>query len=48
LDQPYVEVGAGLENIIRMFRIEAIWRLTPHSKIGAPEFGVRAKFELRL
>ncbi|MCU4156739.1 carboxypeptidase-like regulatory domain-containing protein [Carboxylicivirga sp. A043] len=48
LDQPYVELGAGLENIIRLFRIEAIWRLTPHSQIGAPEFGIRAKFELHL
>ncbi|WP_430816439.1 DUF5686 family protein [Carboxylicivirga sp. RSCT41] len=48
LDQPYVELGAGLENIIRLFRIEAIWRLTPHSDIGAPEFGIRAKFELSL
>jgi len=48
LDEPYVEVGAGLENIIRLFRVEAIWRVTPQSLTGAPEFGIRAKFELTL
>ncbi len=48
LEAPYVELGAGLENIIRLFRIEAIWRVTPQSITGAPNFGVRAKFELSL
>lgn len=45
---PYLEVGAGIENIFRLFRVEAIWRVTPSSKQGAPVFGVRAKFELKL
>jgi len=48
LEGPYVEVGAGLENIIRLFRVEAVWRVTPQSITGAPNFGIRAKFELSL
>lgn len=48
LSQPYFEVGAGLENIIRLFRVEAIWRVNPESITGAPNFGIRAKFELSL
>ena len=26
--KPYIEVGIGLENIFKVFRINAIWRLT--------------------
>lgn len=25
---PYVEVGAGVENILRLFRVDCVWRLT--------------------
>ena len=28
LEKPYVEVGAGISNIFRMFRIDGFWRLT--------------------
>jgi len=28
LTQPYYEVGFGIENIFRVFRIDFIWRLT--------------------
>jgi hypothetical protein len=48
MDNPYIEVGAGVENIFKMFRVEAIWRLNSKSVIGAPMFGIRAKFELAL
>ncbi|WP_163707019.1 DUF5686 family protein [Mangrovibacterium lignilyticum] len=48
MDKPYIELGAGLENIFSMFRIEALWRVQPGSVIGAPQFGVRARFELGL
>ncbi len=27
-DEPYFETGAGIENIFKVFRIYAIWRLT--------------------
>lgn len=48
MKNPYVELGAGVENILSMFRVEAIWRVSPSSAIGAPSFGIRAKFEIGL
>lgn len=48
LNSPYIELGAGVENIFRLFRVEAIWRVTPKSTLGAPTFGLRAKFEIKL
>ena len=48
MKNPYIELGAGIENIFKMFRVEAVWRVNPKSVIGAPAFGIRAKFELAL
>lgn len=48
MNNPYIELGAGVENIFKMFRVEAIWRLNSKSVIDAPMFGIRAKFELAL
>lgn len=28
VSKPYFETGVGIENIFRLFRIDAIWRLT--------------------
>lgn len=44
----YLELGAGLENILRLIRVEAIWRVTPGSVLNVPEFGIRAKVSLNL
>ncbi|MEZ5017775.1 MAG: DUF5686 family protein [Flavipsychrobacter sp.] len=30
-NDPYVEVGTGIENIFRLFRVDFIWRVTPSS-----------------
>ncbi len=48
MKNPYVELGAGVENIFRLFRIEAIWRVNSISVLGAPMFGIRAKFQIQL
>ena len=48
MSNPYIELGAGVENIFRLFRIEAVWRVAPQSVLGAPTFGIRAKFEIKL
>ncbi len=48
MSNPYVELGAGVENILRLFRVEAVWRIRPQSTLGAPSFGLRAKFEIKL
>lgn len=29
--QPYLEVGTGIENILKVFRIDFVWRVTPRS-----------------
>ncbi|WP_423129829.1 DUF5686 and carboxypeptidase-like regulatory domain-containing protein [Gaoshiqia sp. Z1-71] len=48
MQNPYLELGAGVENILSMFQIQAIWRVHPASVVGAPSFGFRAKFEITL
>jgi hypothetical protein len=48
MTNPYIELGVGVENIFRLFRVEAVWRVAPKSVLGAPTFGIRAKFELKL
>jgi hypothetical protein len=40
LNQPYYEVGAGIENIFRIFRIDAIYRLTHLNNPNAQPFGI--------
>ena len=48
---PYLETGVGIENIFRLFRVDAIWRLTHRQKESgediqnfAVNFGVDLKF----
>lgn len=44
--QPYVEVGVGIGNILRVINVQSIWRLTERNKPGANLWGV--KFQLKL
>ena len=48
MKNPYIELGAGVENIFRLFRIDAVWRVCPQSTLGAPTFGLRANFQIRM
>ncbi len=43
---PYVEAGVGLENLLRFFRLDAIWRLTYRDDPSIPLFGVRLSAKL--
>ncbi len=43
--EPYVEVGAGIENIFKIVRIDAMWRLTNRDKYGIQKFGIKAKLQ---
>lgn len=45
LSKPYVEVGAGVENIFKVFRMDFIWRLTYLENPGVKPFGIRASFQ---
>lgn len=40
--KPYVEIGAGIGNILKVFRVDFIWRMTYLEIPGASRFGVRA------
>ncbi len=43
--KPYLEAGAGIENIFRVFRIDAVWRLNYYDLPNANKFGIRASMQ---
>jgi hypothetical protein len=46
--KPYIEAGFGIENIIKILRVDAIWRVTYRDNPYAQKFGIRAQFQLIL
>ena len=40
LNKPYYEAGAGIENIFKIVRVDAIWRLSHRENKGASSFAV--------
>jgi len=42
---PYVEVGYGVENILKVFRISAFHRLTYTGKSDSNDFGLKFGFQ---
>jgi len=45
IDKPYIEVGVGIENIFKLIRIDAMWRLSNLEKDDIQKFGVKAKLQ---
>jgi hypothetical protein len=45
LEEPYIEVAVGIENIMTMLRVDAIWRLTHYDNPNVTQFGVRVKLQ---
>ncbi len=56
--RPYIELGTGLDNIFRFFRLDFIWRMTPSSDMPvvaprdnyqtpAAQFGIFASFQIQ-
>jgi hypothetical protein len=43
---PYQEVSVGVENIAKIFRIDAFWRLSYRDIPGAQKFGIKGGFNL--
>jgi hypothetical protein len=43
LNKPYIEMGVGLDNIARVIRVDAVWRLNHQLEQGG-NFGIRFKF----
>jgi hypothetical protein len=44
--RPYIEVSAGISNILKIFRVEVIKRLTYLDHPVVSEYGIRARFKL--
>lgn len=45
LKEPYYEAGAGIENIFKLFRVDAIWRFSYLDHPDISRFGVRATMQ---
>ncbi|MFS8082115.1 MAG: DUF5686 family protein [Ginsengibacter sp.] len=45
--QPYIEVGAGIDNIFHLIRIDAVWRLNYLNNPGISRFGIKGSIELK-
>ncbi len=46
LKQPYIEVGLGVENILKIFRVDAVWRLSYLDRPNIQVFSPRAKIQI--
>lgn len=44
--KPYVEVGAGVENILKILRLDFIWRMSYLENPNIAKFGLRGSFQL--
>ena len=47
LHRPYLESGVAIENIFKLVRIDALWRMTHLERPGARRFGVRVSLSFR-
>lgn len=45
-DHPYVEAGTGLENVLRFFRVDMLWRITYRQNPGVQLNGIRVSAQL--
>jgi len=43
---PYVELSAGVENIFKVFRVDALWRMTHQRARAIDNFGVKFGFQI--
>jgi len=46
LTKPYFEAGVGVENIFRIFRVDALWRLSYLNNPNVVPFGARLTFQI--
>ena len=47
LNKPYLECGAGIENIFKILRIDVVWRLTHLDHPNISKFGFRASLQIK-
>ena len=46
VSKPYVEVSAGVENILKVIRVDAMWRLSYLNNPNIEKFGVRVGLQI--
>ena len=46
LTKPYVEAALGVENIFKVLRVDALWRLSYLDHENIVKFGLRATFQV--
>lgn len=46
VSKPYFEVGVGVENILKVIRVDALWRLSHLNHPNIERFGVRMGFQI--
>lgn len=44
--KPYVEVGAGVENIFKIIRLDFLWRMSYHENRNIAKYGLRGSLQL--
>lgn len=44
---PYLEAGVGVENILKLFRLDYVWRMTYLDNPGIDKHGLRFSFEFK-
>lgn len=47
LSKPYFEGGIGIENILSIIRVDALWRLSHLDEPNVTKFGVRGTFQIK-
>jgi hypothetical protein len=46
INKPYMEVGVGFSNILRVFTLQSVWRLTDLNKPGVTPWGLRGSIQI--
>jgi len=46
LNKPYMEVGVGFSNILKIFTLQSVWRLTDLNRTGTIPWGLRGCLRL--
>ena len=41
--EPYIEIGVGITNILRLLSVESVWRITHRNTPDSKNWGIRAK-----
>ncbi|MEX1188284.1 MAG: DUF5686 family protein [Bacteroidia bacterium] len=47
IHRPYLESGVAIENIFKIVRVDALWRMTHHDRPDTQRFGIRISLSFR-